>query len=262
MAGSNRSLLSIIAVNIRVAAAPTYYPAHSKNGNNVDQRIVIRAVGNIPSKANNGEGETIGLNVVGWGKLADVLARSMSVGKEFSGDLSLNVYKGQVFFKDPAHPELPAVPVYMTTAAGNVPVMVEKTSFRLKKVIFGSDSAKTIADEIALGIRPEDWFKAGTPAAAAWKTQLDLRNAEQYDPSKAKFGQAIVRKIEGPGIGAFDMSKVRTNVNTATAIANALQAQAGAALPAPVAAVALQAGTSVQGQPPVQTPPVALIAGL
>ena len=138
MAGSNRSMIKVIVANLRTADIPTYYPAHSKNGKNVNQRLVLRAVGNIASKANDGEGETIGLNITAWGKLADVLARSMSKGKEFSGELKIHTYKGRAYFK-PSKDEK-AIPVSIQTAAGLVPVEVEKTSFEGKEILFGAEA--------------------------------------------------------------------------------------------------------------------------
>jgi hypothetical protein len=258
MAGSNRSFVIMGIVNFRVAGAPTYYPAHSKNGNNVDQRIVVRAIGNIPSKANGGQGTVLGFNVVAWGKLADTLARSMAKGKEFSSDVDPNVYKGQVFFKDEMHPERPAVAVYMDTDHGRVAVMTEKLSLRIKKIIFGADSAQTIAEEIQKAQRHQFWNVPGSEGAAAWKTQLDIRNAEQYNPSSAKFGHAIVRKIEGPGIGAFDPTKTRqTTASTAAAIQQALATTAAPQLPATP-----PLPTAAQVPAPAPAPSTAVVAGL
>lgn len=267
MAGSNRSFVIMGIVNFRVAGAPTYYPAHSKNGSNVDQRIVVRAIGNIPSKANGGQGTVLGFNVVAWGKLADTLARSMAKGKEFSADVDPNVYKGQVFFKDEMHPERPAVAVYMDTDHGRVAVTTEKLSLRIKKIIFGADSAQTIAEEIQKGQRHQFWNVPGSEGAAAWKTQLDIRNAEQFNPTSAKFGHAVVRKIEGPGIGAFDPSKTRQSTASTTAAIQQALATAGAppaSLPVPGAAapapmIATPATALPQGIPGAST---ATVAGL
>lgn len=238
MSGSSRSMFLMAAINVRVAATSTYYPAHSKNGNNVDQRIQVRALGNVPSKANQGKGEQVGINVVAWGKLADVLARSMSLGKEFSIEMAPNVYKGQAYYKDPDHKDAAAIPVFIDTPAGRKPVMVEKTSYRIKKIIFGADSNDTIAREIQTGQRPAGWNIPGSADAAAWTTMLKARNEEQYTPGKATFGQSGVRVIEGPGIGAYDHTKTRANaVNTAAAVALAVaQAPAPAAAPAPALA--------------------------
>ena len=255
MAGSNRSFVIMGIVNFRVAGSPTYYPAHSKNGNNVDQRIVVRAIGNIPGKANGGQGTVLGFNVVAWGKLADTLARSMARGKEFSADVDPNVYKGQVFFKDEAHPERAAVAVYQDTDHGRVAVETEKLSLRIKKIIFGADSALTIAEEIAKGQRHQFWNVPGSEGATAWKSQLDIRNAEQFNPANAKFGHAIVRKIDGPGIGAFDPTKTRANtVATTAAIQQALGAIAQPA-PAPAA-------PQMPAALPAPSPSTAVVAGL
>jgi hypothetical protein len=252
-------MIEVMAVNFRVASEPTYYPAHSKNGNNVDQRIVIRCVGNIASKANDGKGEVLGLNVVGWGKLADVLARSMALGKEFSVRLRPNVYKAPGYYRDPDHPERPPQPVYVDTDKGRIPFEHEKTSYRIKEIIFGADSAGTIAKEIAKGDRTPLWNVPGTADAEAWKVMLDKRNSEQYIPGSKKFGQATVRAVEGPGIGAFDPNKKRsssTNATTAQAIADALQKAQGT-LPAPATAM-----VPAVPAPAPSAPSTAVVAGL
>jgi hypothetical protein len=224
MSGTSRGFIKMVAVGARVANAPTYFPAHSKNGVNVDQRIQVRCVVNVPGKANQGKGETIGLNIVGWGKLADVLARSCSNGKEMHLDIVPNVYKGQVFWKDPnGGKDTPAIAMTVNTPAGVVKLEVEKTSYKIKQIVFGSDSQSTIKTEEDAGFRPAGWHVAGSPAEIAYKANLKTRNEQQYDPAKAMFAFARVRKIEGPGIGVYDHTKTRSQaINTAAAIAAAV----------------------------------------
>jgi hypothetical protein len=256
MSGTSRGFITMTAVGARVAGEPTYYPAHSKNGVNVDQRIQVRVIVNKPSKANQGKGEVIGMNIVAWGKLADTLARSCADGKELHLQLEPNVYKGQVFWKDPSKgKDVPAIPMTVETPAGRVKLEVEKTSYRIKQIVFGSDSNKHVKDEMDAGHRSAGWSEPGTPAAIAWSNALKIRNNEQYDAAKGKFGFARVRKIEGPNIGAYDHTKTRQQaVSTADAIKSALAAPA--ALPATVA----PAPESTPAAP--AAPPTALIAGL
>ncbi|RPI69273.1 MAG: hypothetical protein EHM38_07715 [Geobacteraceae bacterium] len=246
MAGSNRSMIIVTAVNLRTADTATYYPAHSKNGNNVSQRIVLRAVGNIANKSNDGKGETIGMNITAWNKLADVLARSMSEGKEFSATLKMHTYKGRVYFK-PADGSK-AVPVNMQTAAGLVAVETEKTSFEIEKILFGAEAEKVISREILEEkTRPADWNVAGSPGHTAWLEILKARNAVQYTKGMKKFGYARVVEVEGPGIGAYVENKqsapATAVVGTAAAVAAAVAAvpppapPAEAPAPAPSTAV-------------------------
>jgi len=257
MSGTSRGFIKMVAVGARVAGEPTYYPAHSKNGVNVDQRIQVRVVVNIPSKANQGKGETIGMNIVAWGKLADTLARSCADGKELHLDLQPNVYKGQVFWKDPSKSkDTPAIPMTVETPAGRVKLEVEKTSYRIKQIVFGSDSNKHIKDEMDAGQRAAGWSEPGTPAAIAWSNALKIRNSEQYDAAKGKFGFARVRKIEGPNIGAYDHTKTRQQaVSTADAIKGALAAVPAVPAPAPAAPAPETSAAPA-------APPTALIANL
>lgn len=244
MAGSNRSMIKVTAVNLRTADVATYYPAHSKNGKNVSQRIVIRAIGNIANKSNDGEGETIGLNITAWNKLADVLARSMSKGKEFSADLKMHTYKGRAYFK--ADKASKAIPVQIQTAAGLVNVEVEKTSFEVKEILFGAESENVIADEIRDKLRPEGWNIAGSAAHTAWLAILKQRNSQQYTPGMKQFGYARVQVVEGPGIGPYVENQQTTAVvGTAAAVAAAVAAVPPPAPPAEAPAPAPAASTAV-----------------
>jgi len=245
MAGSNRSMIKVFAANLRTADIATYYPAHSKNGKNVSQRIVIRAVGNIANKSNDGEGETIGMNITAWNKLADVLARSMSPGKEFTADLKMHTYKGRAYFK--ASKDAKAVPVQMQTAAGLVNVEVEKTSFEVKEILFGAEAEKVIYSEIHdEKIRPAGWNIAGSADHTAWLAMLKQRNSQQYTPGMKKFGYAKVQVVEGPGIGPYVENQQTTAVvGTAAAVAAAVAAVPPPAPPAEAPAPAPAASTAV-----------------
>jgi hypothetical protein len=234
-------MIKVIVANLRTADVPTYYPAHSKNGKNVNQRVVLRAVGNIANKANDGEGETIGLNITAWNKLADVLARSMSKGKEFSGELKMHTYKGRTYFK--ASKDEKAIPVSIQTAAGLVPVEHEKTSFEVKEILFGAEAENVIADEIRDRVRPEGWDKPGTEAGNTWRTMLKARNAIQYTKGMKQFGYALVREVEGPGIGSYVENQTSGQVvGTAAAVAAAI---AAVPPPAPPVEVPLAESTAV-----------------
>jgi len=239
MSGTSRSFISMTAIGLRVAATPVYYPAHSKNGVNVDQRIVVRAIANIPSAANGGKGRQVGLNLVAWGKLADVLARSMSPGKEFHCELEPHVYQGPVFVQDASNPSGPRRKIQIQTPAGLVDVTTEKTSYRITRIVLGADSDKQIAREIEeLKCRPIGWNIPGTPAYEQWRAELNRRNSEQYVPGSKQFGQAVVRMVEGPGIGPYDPTKGRT------AVVNTAQAVAAAVAAVPMAAPAMAASNA------------------
>lgn len=191
MPGSARSLQISQFIGLRVAST-TYYPAHSKNGVNISQRLVINAFMNIASRANNGEGRNEVITLTAWGKLADSCAISMSPGKEFHCFAELHTYDGRVFVNNQ-----PLVD------NNGQPITTRKTSFTIVRLLFGMESAKTIAQEIQMGIRPVDYDKEGTQGYAYWRQVLQARKALQFDATKPTFGYAKVAKIQGPGIGAF-----------------------------------------------------------
>jgi len=238
---SSRSIVSVQAIGLRVAAQPTYIPAHSKNGVNVDSRLLIRAISNVASRANQGKGETNGFNLIAWGKLADSLAKTLSVGKEFHAVLTPHTYRGRVFVANPKNPKGPAVPLTMQTPEGVKFVETEKVIFRIERIVLGADSAATIAKEIQEGTRPADWAVAGSPGAQAWAATIERRRAMQYDPNLPVFGYALVRKPEGPGIGPYNPEQRRA---------------------AGVAAAVAAAVASAPAAQPVQAPATALVAGL
>jgi len=248
MGGSNRSMIDIMAVCIRAADVPTYYAAHSKNGNNVSQRLTVRMAVNKPGKQNEGKGTVQYINLTFWGKMADVAARSIGKGKELSCGLDLNVYKGKAYHK--------GNPVFVPGDNGQPEqLMIEKVGFELElgKLIFGADGDAQIAREIQEKQRPVGWDVAGSPAAAAWKAQLDIRNNVPFNPALATFGHAKVVLASGAGIGAYDPSKDKayakstpTGQPVMATVEQSVIAAVGAALPAapPVPAPAM---VSVQG---------------
>ena len=247
MGGSNRSLLNIVAVNIRAAAAPTYYAAHSKNGNNVSQKVVARMAINTPGKQNDGKGTVDYIDMTFWGKMADVAARSIGEGKELSGQLKMKQYKARTFHNTKQ--------VFVAGANGQPEAVMHNTyGFELEPgtLIFGEDGQKQIDREIRETERPVGWNVAGSPGALAWKAALDKRNNMAFNPALKTFGHAKVVLASGPGIGAYDHSKDKPEVAASPGgvimgtVEQAVIDAVGAALPTapPVPAAAM---VSVQG---------------
>lgn len=188
MPGSARSLVSVHFSGLRVGGTD-YYPAHSKNGVNISQRLVIDAYAN--SVKRNGDEIRDRYQLTVWGKLADICAKAMSQGKEFHATCKPRMYEGRVFIdRQP-----------LVLHDGTV-VKTNRYSFTIVDLIFGEESQKLIDSEIQKGIRPADWNKTAE-GRAAWKQLLQMRMAVQFDPSKPAFGYARVRKPEGEGIGAY-----------------------------------------------------------
>jgi hypothetical protein len=203
---------------------------------------------NKPGKANDGKGTVQYINMTFWGKMADVAARSIGKGKELSCGLELNVYKGKAYHK--------GNPVFVPNEAGAPEqLMIEKVGFELKpgELIFGADGAEQIDREILAKERPIGWDVKGSPAAQAFKAQLDIRNNAPFNPALKFFGHAKVVLASGAGIGAYDPSKDKayqkstpTGQPVMATVEQSVIAAVGAALPAapPVPAPAM---VSVQG---------------
>jgi hypothetical protein len=225
MSGNSRGFVKGVIGGIRVAnkeltkdgklGGITYYPAHSKNGSNVNQRCVIRGCVNIPSKMKGGAEKKVYLTFTVWNKLADTMARSCSEGKEFDVlDFEFNQYDAQIYTQDAAGN---SVAVTLQTPAGPVALKTPRLGITIKEIRFGGESAKFISRDMERGHRAVGWDIPGTPANIAWKATLAIRNSEQYVPGKERFGFAKVIAPKGPGIGAYDPNQKPTYGQAAVA---------------------------------------------
>jgi hypothetical protein len=85
------------------------------------------------------------------------------------------------------------------------PLMVKKTSYTVLEIEFGEESSKHIANEIAAGIRPQNWNMQGHPDYQMWIDKLRARQALIWDGQSQNFVFARVSPAQGPGIQT-DMS--------------------------------------------------------
>lgn len=198
MAGSARSLAMSFFSGLRVAST-AFTPQYSKNGNNVNAKLVVNAFMNIASKANNGKGRNEAIPFTFWGKLADVGAKSMSPGKEFNAIAQLHVYMGRVF-NPSAMPGQPGTPVLMPDGS---PLLTKKFSFTVSMMTFGEESDKHIANEIQAGVRPIGWNVAGSVENQQWTDILKQRQTIQFNQQLPTYGYARVTMPNGPGIAAY-----------------------------------------------------------
>jgi hypothetical protein len=186
----SRSLQSSQFTGLRQASS-IYYPAHSKNGVNVSQRLQINAYMNIASKANNGAGRSEVITLTGWGKLADVLALCITPGKEFHAHADLNVYKGRVWHNDQP-----------LAAPDGTAILTKKYGYTIRQFDLGVDSFKHICNEIQDGTRTANWWVQGTQDYENFRAVIKARMKLQYQPGQPKFGFAEVRIPEGTNIAA------------------------------------------------------------
>ena len=197
MSGSARSLAISMFSGLRVAST-NFTPEYSKNGNNINAKLVVNAFMNIVSKANDGAGRNEAVPFTFWGKLAHTGAKSMSPGKEFNCIAQLHVYNGRVF--QPGAPGQPGSPIL---GADGQPITTKKFSFTVSMMTFGEESDKHIANEIQAGVRPAGWSIAGSKDQAQWKEILKQRQAIQFNQQSPTYGYARVVMPNGPGIAAY-----------------------------------------------------------
>jgi len=236
MSGTSRSLQTSNFSGLRVSR--TYFtPEYSKNGANINAKLMISAFCNIASRANNGEGKRFPLQFTTWGKLAHVCAKSMSPGKEFNAfECKIDVYQGRVN-KPGAAPGQPWIPAL---ADDGTQLMTERVGFTIGLLTFGDDSNKHIANEIQENVRPMGWNVIGSQEEAQWKELLKVRQTIQFNPQLPTYGYARVHLPNGAGIAAYVQQPapgvVGNAIDPAAAIAATLAGMnpAGVVTPEPV----------------------------
>lgn len=178
MAGTSIGMGTSTLVGLRVSVPPTYIPGYEKNGQTINPCLKVRAFVN----RKNGRSDIYDLRL--WGKLADIGARSLSVGKEFHAEVRPESYQGRVWADKGQK---------LCLNSDGTPVTVLKTAFVVKDIVFGAESDKHIREEIAAGKRPAN-YNDGGEGTALWTQILKTRAAYQYDGNSPTFGYAQVRK--------------------------------------------------------------------
>lgn len=214
---SNVSALHAIAVNIRAAGSKDtqtglvhggiYFPEHVKDGKTVNARwegnCIINHLAYTDSQGVLHEPSNDSIRVVAWnsrnsaaGKgLADIFAKIVSVGKEFSCSLRINQYMKRLIING----------VPLADSQGQ-PIMYPGYNWVVKDdLIWGDDSAKVIAQEISnwtnypfpsFYSRPTFWNVPGHGDNEAWKYIVQQRMAEIFK-GESTYGYARVMIPEG-----------------------------------------------------------------
>ena len=168
--------------------AMTYIPAHiDASGKTLNQRCTIPIYVNKKNRRDGGPGKSDQFMLVAWGPLADACARSLSNGQAIDCAYVPESYTGRSYDSE-GNPRL---------EANGTPVNEKKIVFKITTIIFGEESGKVVEQEIATGRRPVNWSNKSHPDAQLWITMLTAKQATQYVPGSATFGNA--RVITPPG---------------------------------------------------------------
>lgn len=166
----------------RIAGPGDYMPAYTRNndGKLVQSKCKFAVYQNV-------RGKKLKFEITAWGKLADAIAKYGATGKKVTIFGEMNPYKGRVWMQTAPGQQRQCY----TDAAGN-PIYVDKMGITIKSMNLGSDSAKTISEEIANGMRPQGWNDASTPGKQQWLQICAQRKAMQFNPGDTHFGYARV----------------------------------------------------------------------
>ena len=215
---ANVSALHAIAVNIRAAGSKDprtgivyggiYFPDHRTREGKIlpahwEGNVFINHLGYTDSQGNYVEPSNDLIRVTAWngrnsapGKgLADLFAKIVSVGKEFSCSLTLKQYNKRLFINNTP----------MADQNGQ-PITYPSYNWTVKDdLIWGDDAANVIAQEIAnwaaypnptFFSRPAYWNVPGHADHEAWKYILQQRMALVYN-GESVYGYARVMIPEG-----------------------------------------------------------------
>lgn len=197
MAGTSIGMGTCTLVGLRVSVQPTYIPGYEKNGQTINPCLKVRAFVN----RKNGRSDIYDLRL--WGKLADIGAKSLSVGKEFHAEVRPESYEGRVW-RDKGKE--------LVLNSDGTPCTVLKSAFVVKDIVFGAESNKHIAEEIQSGKRPAN-YNDGGQGSQTWSAILKARTAYLYDGKSATFGYANVRPA---GTTAAPAQTLQNQIATAT----------------------------------------------
>ena len=215
---ANNSSEHINFVNLRAAGTKDhatgiiyggiFFPELSRNGKITNARwegkCFINRMGYTDANNVYHEPKNDVVQIVAWngrnsapGKgLADMFAKIVSVGKEFSCDLRLNTYQKRLFVNNQP----------IADAQGQ-PVTYLATDFIVDgKLIWGADAAAIVAQEIAnwasypfasFFSRPPLWDKIGQADNETWKTYINPARMQAIYTEGPAYGYARVLLPEG-----------------------------------------------------------------
>ena len=207
----SKSTLKAILSNVHVTKQPaTFTPGYTRSdGKEISARCVLNVLGN--QLMGSGE-KLVSVRLVFWGKAATSIALSASPGKELRYvEGNIESYTGFLFNQDGS----------VRIGADGQPIKTTKHAINVTDFTYGNDSPKTIADEIARGVRPAGYNVPGSPDAQRWAQILEARRNMTYDGTSEKFVYARVRKpnIAAPAatsMAGYAQSRLANQVAAAT----------------------------------------------
>jgi hypothetical protein len=181
---SSKSLAIAMFSGLRVAGELQYIPASVRpDGKEIQARCIIPVYENTARADAAGVAISHQFRLTAWGALADVCAKSLPKGKEFSAVVSPRQYKGRVFYSNMA-----PVNDFVT----GQPLMTNKVSFNIDEISFGADSREFLVREIQEFRRGPEWDKPGTQDHVRWLARVAEIKAVKYVPGDDRFGYAKV----------------------------------------------------------------------
>ncbi len=212
---SSKTLAITMFAGIRVAGELQYVPGHVRpgDGKEIQARCIIPVYENTARADGQGNSISHQFRLTAWNVLADICAKSLPKGKEFSAVCSPRQYKGRVFYSNLA-------PV--NDIATGQPLMTNKVSFNIDEISFGIDSADFLNKEIQERRRGPQWNIPGTQDHANWLARIADIKAMKYIVGAEHFGYA---KVLAPTVGGAASAQPDPNlVNTAFAGAETVAA--------------------------------------
>jgi len=158
----------------RVAGSTTYIPAHTINGKNNSQRLLVPVLHNTRRGAQDKPSR---FTITIWGPLADVGAKFLSPGRAIDGLFEMMTYKAPLFTQDGQ----------IRLDNQGQQIVIDKTVQTSLRMEMGEESHKFIEGEIAQGRRPMDWR-----TNQGWKDYMSRKAAEVFQVGMNTYGFARV----------------------------------------------------------------------
>lgn len=272
---SNASKFVAVAVAVRAAGSKNtatgtahggvYYPEHILNGKTITARFEANVYINgmdytDPLTGERKEGRNDTIRIVAWNGrnskpgagLADLCAKAITKGKEFSCELDVRTFDKRLLIDN--KPQVDHL---------GREIIIQGINFHMKGLpIWGNDADAIIKAEInnyrqtgqaTFASRPPFWNVAGHPDAAIWDVIKKSRREAQYVSGSTTYGHARVvvptgaqlLNAGGNAASGMDMTTIMAMIQTAMS-----QTAAPVIPPTPVAPVAPVVPTTPAGIDP------------